>query len=60
MDQCMIDVSHIKDVKIGDEVILMGEDMGIKMTAEEIGNLLGTINYGSNLYDKVRGCLEYM
>ncbi|MBV1820937.1 alanine racemase [Clostridium cochlearium] len=45
MDQCMIDVSHIKDVKIGDEVILMGEDKGIKMTAEEIGNLLGTINY---------------
>lgn len=45
MDQCMIDVSNIENVKTGDEVILMGEDKGIKMTAEEIGNLLGTINY---------------
>lgn len=45
MDQCMIDVTDIHSVKIGDEVILMGEDGENKFTADEIANLLGTINY---------------
>lgn len=45
MDQCMVDITDIKDVKLGDEVILMGEQGDLKFTAEDIGNLLGTINY---------------
>lgn len=45
MDQCMIDVTNIKDVKIGDEVILMGEDRGLRMNADDMAGLLGTINY---------------
>lgn len=45
MDQCMIDISHIKNAKVGDEVILIGEDGNNKITADEIGELLGTISY---------------
>jgi len=45
MDQCMIDVTHIKGVKVGDEVILIGEDGNNKFTAEMIAELIGTISY---------------
>lgn len=45
MDQCMIDVTEVEGVKVGDEVILMGEQNGIKFTADDIAELLGTINY---------------
>jgi len=45
MDQCMIDVTEIGGVKIGDEVILIGEDGDKKFTAETIGDLIGTISY---------------
>jgi alanine racemase len=45
MDQCMIDVTEIEDAKVGDEVILMGEQNEIKFTADDIAELLGTINY---------------
>ncbi len=45
MDQCMIDVTEIQGVKVGDEVILMGEDEHNIFTADTIGELIGTINY---------------
>lgn len=45
MDQCMIDVTDIGKVEVGDEVILMGEYNDLKLTADEIAELLGTINY---------------
>ena len=45
MDQCMIDVTDIDGVKIGDEVILIGEDENNKFTADTIAELIGTINY---------------
>jgi alanine racemase len=45
MDQCMIDVTDIEGVGIGDEVTLMGEADGLKFTADDIAKLLGTINY---------------
>ncbi|CAM2883168.1 alanine racemase [Hathewaya histolytica] len=45
MDQCMIDVTHIKDIKVGEEVILIGESGNNKITAEEIGELIGTMSY---------------
>lgn len=46
MDQCMIDVTDIDGVEIGDEVIIMGEDVsGNRITSCEIANLEGTINY---------------
>jgi alanine racemase len=45
MDQCMIDVTGIDGVKVGDEAVLMGEQGGQSITAGELGGLLGTINY---------------
>lgn len=46
MDQCMIDVTDIScDVKVGDEVILLGEQDGLKFNADDIAEIMGTINY---------------
>jgi alanine racemase len=45
MDQCMIDITDIDGVNIGDEVILIGEDENNKFTADTIADLIGTINY---------------
>ena len=45
MDQCMIDVTDVGDVKVGDEVILMGSCGNIKFDAEDIAEILGTISY---------------
>ncbi len=43
MDQCMIDLTDIGDVKAGDEVILMGSQAGLKFDADDMAELLGTI-----------------
>lgn len=45
MDQFMIDVTDIPDVKPGDDVILMGSDGNISITADKIAKVLDTINY---------------
>ncbi len=45
MDQFMVDISHIPDVQIGDEVILIGTDQEESITIEEIGELSGRFNY---------------
>ena len=45
MDQCMIDVTDVPDVKVGDEVIVMGSDGVNTVSAEDIANATGTINY---------------
>lgn len=45
MDQCMIDVTDVKDVKLGDIALIMGEEGGLKIEASEIGEATGTINY---------------
>lgn len=45
MDQCMIDVTHIPGVKLYDEVVLMGSQGDKSITADEIGEKTGTINY---------------
>jgi len=45
MDQCMIDVSNVPDVKVGDEVIVMGSDGINSITADDIADATGTINY---------------
>ncbi len=45
MDMCMVDVTDIEDVKIGDEAIIMGEDNGVKYNADDIAHHIGTINY---------------
>lgn len=45
MDQMMVDVSDIADVKVGDRVTLMGRDGDRVITPEEIGEAAGSFNY---------------
>lgn len=45
MDQCMIDVTDCGMLKVGDEVIVMGESNGIRNNADDYAKALGTINY---------------
>jgi len=45
MDQCMIDVTDIENVKTGGEVIILGEEGDLKFNADDIAGALGTINY---------------
>ena len=45
MDQCMVDVTDVPEVHVGDEVIIMGSDGVNSVTAEDIANATGTINY---------------
>ena len=45
MDQCMIDVTDIGEVKVGDEVILLGEEGNLKFNADDFAEIMGTINY---------------
>lgn len=45
MDQCMVDVTDVPDVKVGDEVIIMGTDGTNTILADDIAKATGTINY---------------
>lgn len=45
MDQCMIDVTHIPQARIGDEVVLIGRQGQAALTAEQVAQRLGTVNY---------------
>jgi alanine racemase len=45
MDQFMVDVTGIADVKVGDEVTLIGRDGNKQITMEALGDLSGRFNY---------------
>jgi alanine racemase len=45
MNILMADVSDIRDVTVGDEVVLLGRQGASEVTAEELAELSGTINY---------------
>jgi alanine racemase len=45
MDWTMVDVTDIPGVAVGDEVVLMGSQLGQEITAEELGERIGTISY---------------
>ncbi|MCC8069199.1 MAG: alanine racemase [Ruminococcus sp.] len=45
MDQFMVDVSNIDNVKSGDIVTLVGTDGNETITLDELANIIGTINY---------------
>lgn len=45
MDQSMVDISHIAGVRVGDEVVLIGQQGTAALTAETVASRLGTINY---------------
>lgn len=45
MDQLMLDVSHLRQVKVGDVVTLMGKDGDQEITADHWARMLGTISW---------------
>ena len=45
MDQCMIDVTNVPYVRVGDEVTIMGRDGIYEVSADDIAAATGTINY---------------
>ena len=45
MDQFVIGISHIHDVRTGDEVVLVGRQGEAALSAEEVARRWGTINY---------------
>jgi alanine racemase len=45
MDQIMVDVTDLADVKISDEVILLGKSNDVKFDADDMAEIMGTINY---------------
>lgn len=45
MDQCMIDLTDIEKMDVGDEVFLFGDGNHGEPSVDEIANVLGTINY---------------
>ena len=45
MDQFMVEVTHIDDVEIGDEVVLIGKQGDAEFSATEMADIIGTINY---------------
>ena len=45
MDQTMIDVSHIPDVKEGDEVVLVGKQGENRLSVEELAEMSASFNY---------------
>ncbi|MGL4736043.1 MAG: alanine racemase [Cellulosilyticaceae bacterium] len=45
MDQFMVDVTHIPDVSVGDEVVVFGKQGDLEVTIEELAALADTINY---------------
>ncbi|MBA2681160.1 MAG: alanine racemase, partial [Ktedonobacteraceae bacterium] len=45
MDQCMVNVTDIPQVRVGDEVVLIGRQGEATLSAEQVAERLGTINY---------------
>ena len=45
MDQSMVQIDHIPDAEIGDEVVLIGSQNGKEITATDIADRWNTINY---------------
>ncbi|MGB8657135.1 MAG: alanine racemase [Candidatus Zixiibacteriota bacterium] len=45
MDAFMVDVSHIPNVKVGDEVVVMGKQGKDQITAHDLGQWTGTFAY---------------
>ncbi len=45
MDQIMVDVSKVKNVKLGDEAVLLGRQGSQEISADELSKLADTIHY---------------
>lgn len=45
MDLTLVDVTDVPNCKLGDEVLLLGERDGLKISAEDLAAQIGTISY---------------
>jgi alanine racemase len=45
MNMTMIDVTDVPGLEVGDEVVLLGRDGEVVLTAEQLASWIGTINY---------------
>lgn len=45
MDQCMIDVTDVNNISVGDYVTVFGSDNDLKLPVENLSDICGTINY---------------
>jgi len=45
MDMCMVDVTEVPDVAVGDEVVIIGRQGEEELRAEEMAALCDTISY---------------
>ncbi len=45
MDQCMVNLDDVPDARVGDEVVLIGRQGEQHISAEDVGEAWGTINY---------------
>ena len=45
MDQCMLQLDHVPSAKVGDEVVIIGNQGGQTITAENVAERWGTNNY---------------
>ena len=45
MDQIMVDVSDIENVKVGDEAVILGRSGSEEITAEELGAMVSSFGY---------------
>ncbi len=45
MDQCMVDITDLSDVAVGDTVTLFGTDTGMTLSADTLAEEIGTIGY---------------
>lgn len=59
MDQTMVDVTGVPDVKPGDEAVLMGRDGDAELSADELAAMCDTISYEMLLAHGKRVPVEY-
>jgi alanine racemase len=45
MNMCIVDVTDVPRVRVEDEVVLLGEQKGDRISAEDIASKIGSINY---------------
>lgn len=45
MDQIMVDITDIDDVKVGDHAVILGKSEGAEITAEALGEMSHSFNY---------------
>jgi len=45
MNMTMVDITHIRNVRVGEEVVLIGKQGKEEITAEDLAEKIGTINY---------------